>query len=197
MKPGFKGAIVALILLLCFSVGLNISFAVNKNAEPGSEEDPIVSKSYVDAVFAQLSSKIQSLVEQNESLKKQNETLTSRLTEQEKEIKTLKDELAKVKSGSAATGNSGNAGTGSNNSNNSGTKTPAATTGTSATTGKGIVNVDVLNVRQQTNTTSKILVQVVKNETLTIVSKHGDWYKITTSKGVTGYVMAKFVTVKN
>jgi len=40
-------------------------------------------------VFAQLSSKIQSLVEQNESLKKQNETLTSRLTEQEKEIKTL------------------------------------------------------------------------------------------------------------
>jgi len=59
------------------------------------------------------------------------------------------------------------------------------------------VNVDVLNVRQQTNTTSKILVQVVKNETLTIVSKHGDWYKITTSKGVTGYVMAKFVTVKN
>ena len=139
-----------------------------------------------------MTAKIQSLLDQNAQL-------TSKITTQEQTVKALQDELKAIKTGTAAgsSGNTGNAGN-TGNTGNSGTagNTGGNTATPPATIGKATVNVDALNVRAQANTTSKIVAKTVKGETVTLVSKSGDWYKITTSKGVAGFVMAKYVTVK-
>ncbi|MEN6315786.1 MAG: SH3 domain-containing protein [Clostridiaceae bacterium] len=186
MKRRYKITIVSFILLLVISLSLNIVSAVGQGAEPGSDQDPIVSKSYVDAAIAQLSIKVQSLLDQNNVLTNQNAQLTTRLTTQEQLVKALQDELKAVKTSVAAgAGGAGNTG----GTGNTGTNQPASI-------GKATVNVAALNVRSQTNTTSAIVAKVLLNETVTLVSKAGDWYKIITSKGKSGYVMCKFVTVK-
>lgn len=194
MRPHYKAVVAAGLILLIVSVGMNIAFAVNSNAEPGSDQDPIVSKSYVDAAIAQLSAKVQLLLDQNDTLKTQNSQLSSRLAAQEQTIKALQEDLNAVKTG-IATDPTKSSGTGSTPSGNTGTGTkPPATT--PATLGKAVVNTAVLNLRSQPNTTSTIAGKLLKNETVTLVSKSGDWYKITTSRGMTGYVMAKYVTKK-
>lgn len=189
MKRRYKVTIVSFILLLVISLSLNMVFAVGQGAEPGSDQDPIVSKSYVDAAIAQLSIKVQSLLDQNSALTNQNAQLTTRLTTQEQLVKALQEELKTVKASVAAgSGNTGGTG-GTGNAGGTGTNTPASV-------GTATVNTDALRVRSQPNTTSSIVTKVLLNETVTLVSKHGDWYKITTSKGVSGYVMGKFVTIK-
>ncbi len=187
MKPHYKSVVAAGLILLILSMGMNIVFAVNSNAEPGSDQDPIVSKSYVDAAIAQLTTKIQLLTDQNN-------TLTARLSAQEQAILALQTELNKLMAGASTTPSKSGTGTGNTgNTGSTGTKPPATTP---ATLGKAVVNTAVLNLRSQPNTTSSIITKLVKGETVTLVSKSGDWYKITTSKGKTGYVMAKLVTKK-
>lgn len=186
MKRHIKITAVTVISLLVISLSLNIVFAVGQGAEPGSDQDPIVSKSYVDAAITQLAAKVQLLLEQNDTLKNQNAQLTTRVTAQEKAVKALQDELRTVKSGTAA-------GTGTSGSNGN---TGSSTTKPPASIGTGIVNVAVLNVRAQPTTSSAVVIKTVKNNTLTLISKNGDWYKVTTQNGSSGYVMAKFVTVK-
>jgi len=181
MTNRVKATVVAVIILLVLSLGLNIVQALNPNAEPGSAQDPIVSKSYVDAEIAKLTAKIDALANQNTQL-------TNRIATYEKTIQSLQQQIQQIsQNGSAGTGGTGN---GSQQSNNGSQQQNPATIG------KGVVNVAVLNLRAQPTTNSQILGKLLKNETLTIVSKHGDWYKVTTSKGVTGYVMGTYVTVK-
>ncbi len=190
MKLRFKIATTALIALLVISLSINIVSAVNQSAVPGSDQDPIVSKSYVDAAFKELSTQIQTLIEQNDILKSQNTQLTAELANQQKTIKTLQDEINALKSStaSASSGTSTGSGTGE-------AQTPAAQK-PAASLGKGVINTAVLNLRSKPNTTSSILGKLLKNDTVTIVSKSDGWYKITTSKGKSGYVMATFVTAK-
>lgn len=186
MKRRYKITAITVILLLVISLSLNIVFAVGQGEEPGSDQDPIVSKSYVDAAVAQLTAQVQLLLEQNGELKNQNTQLTTRVTTQEQAVKTLQEELKAVKSGAAAgTGTTGNTGS----TGNTGTVPPTSI-------GKATVNVAVLRVRAQPNTTSNVVTKVVMNETLTLVSKIGDWYKVTTAKGTAGYVMGTYVTIK-
>lgn len=185
MKRRFKATIVTVILLLVISLSLNIVFAVTQGAEPGSDQDPIVSKSYVDAAVTQLTAKIQLLLEQNDALKNQNAQLTTRVATQEQAVKVMQEELKTVKTGIKT----GSAATGSTGTGSTTTKPPVSI-------GKATVNVVVLNVRSQPNTTSSIVAKIALNETVTLVSKSGDWYKITTAKGASGFVMAKLVTVK-
>jgi peptidoglycan hydrolase CwlO-like protein len=191
MKHHFKIITVIIVVLLIVSVGFNIVFAVDATAEPGSDQDPLVSKSYVDAGVGQANAVMQKLQTQYDALVKDNEQLNIKLAAADQSIKTLldqtkvlqdqtkamQDEINAIKSKPAAT---------------TGTTTPNTGTGTS----KGVVNASSLNVRSQANTTSSVVAGVVKNEVVTIVSKSGDWYKIKTSKGVTGFVLGKFIIVK-
>ncbi|HEX2944828.1 MAG TPA: SH3 domain-containing protein [Clostridia bacterium] len=191
LRPHLKAVVAAGLILLIVSMGMNIVFAVNSNAEPGSDQDPIVSKSYVDAAISQLTSRVQLLLEQNDSLKSQNSQLAERLTAQEQTVRSLQDELNAVKTGITTTPSKTGTGTTPGNAGSTGTKPPTTTA-----TGKAVINTAILNLRAQPNTTSAIQAKLVKNETVTLVSKIGDWYKITTSKGKTGFVMAKFLTKK-
>jgi uncharacterized protein HemX len=184
MKRGYKVAAVAVLVMLVISIGLNIALAGNQQADPGSDQDPIVSKSYVDAVFSQLSSKVQLLLEQYDAMKGLLSQVSAKLAEQEKTIKALSDELNTLKSGMPA----GTSSQGTSTGGGASTDQPAQT--------KAVVNVAVLNVRSGPGTSHAIVTKVVKNETVTIISKSGDWYKITTSRGQNGYVMGKYVTLK-
>lgn len=183
MKRRYKAVAAIVLVMLVISVGLNIVLAGNQQADPGSDQDPIVSKSYVDAVFSQLSSKVQLLLDQYDAMKGLLSQMSANLAEQEKTIKALNEELSAIKSvvGEAGTTSPGGGGTPAN--------PPASAK-------KAVVNVAVLNVRSGPGTSSAIIAKIVKNETVTIISQSGDWYKITTSKGKTGYVMGKYVTLK-
>lgn len=192
MKRSLKITAVAIVLLLVISLSLNIVFAVSPGAEPGSDQDPIISKSYVDAAVSQLISGMQKLQEQFDELKTENTQLTTKLAAQEQSNKLLQDQLnalkADVASGKATPGSTGNTGKAGGTAG-TGTKPPASL-------GKATVNTPVLNIRQQPNTTSAIMGKVVSGETLTLISQSGGWYKATTSKGITGYVLSSLISVK-
>lgn len=213
MSHRTKFTTIALFLLLAISLSINFVFAVNQGAEPGSDSDPIVSKSYVDQIVNKLNQQIQSLAEQNTAL-------SNKLAAQEATIKKLQDEISKgAASGTntgtgsntgtnagAGTGTGANAGTTAGTNNGTGTGTgantgtkPAANTGTNtgsstAPAKKGIVNTAALNVRKEANTSSAKLTQLTKNSTVTILSKSNGWYKITTANGITGYVLGTYIT---
>lgn len=191
MKRRSKIAITTVIILFAISLSLNIVSAVNQTAVPGSDQDPIVSKSYVDAAFRELSNQIQMLIEQNDILKGQNTQLSAEVAKHEQTIKTLQTEINALKSGAAA-------GTATPPAGNTGGGTASGgATKPADTIGKGVVNTAVLNLRAEPNTTSTILGKLVLNETVTINSKTSNgWYKITTSKGKTGYVLGTLITVK-
>lgn len=56
----------------------------------------------------------------------------------------------------------------------------------------------VLNVRNEANTKSAILMTIPRNTVVTILGESGDWYKITVTYGgktVTGYVSKPYVTI--
>lgn len=57
----------------------------------------------------------------------------------------------------------------------------------------GRVNVNILNVRQEPTTESKILSKTYLGERLPIVSKEGDWYKIKTANENFAYVFSTYV----
>jgi X-X-X-Leu-X-X-Gly heptad repeat protein len=182
MKRSLRITAVTIILLLVVALGLNIVFA--SGAEPGSSQDPIISKSYVDAAVSQLTAGMQKLQEQVDALKNENTQLTAKLAAQEQSNKLLQDQVNALKTG-IATGVVKNSGS----TVGTGTNPPASI-------GKATVNTAVLNIRKQANTTSAIVAKVAMGETLTLVSKSGDWHKVTTSKGITGYVMTKLILIK-
>ena len=121
-------------------------------SHPGSEQDPIVSKSYVDAAFEQLSSTIQTLLD------KINE-LNNKVAEQDKTIKALQDEVNALKSGTAA-GNVPSGAAGSRNLTNSKPHSRVSSMPRRSTRGKP-------------TTSSRKLGLLYKNETVTILSDEG------------------------
>ncbi|MDP4095031.1 MAG: SH3 domain-containing protein [Bacillota bacterium] len=82
-------------------------------------------------------------------------------------------------------GNNGNSGNSGNTGNNSG-QTTAKT---------AVVNASALNVRATPDTTAAILAKALKGETVTVISNSGDWTKIKTSKGITGWVLGQYLTL--
>lgn len=57
------------------------------------------------------------------------------------------------------------------------------------------VNADVLMVREEPGTDSRILDRVVQEQDLELLEDQGDWIKVTLENGTVGYVSAEFVTV--
>ncbi|NLV36739.1 MAG: SH3 domain-containing protein [Clostridiaceae bacterium] len=166
MKGRVKVISIVVVIMLAISMSMNIVNALNQNAEPGSAEDPIVSKSYVDAAISKLSTEIKSLREQVDALKAQNAK--------------LQQDLMAVSSGAAGagTGSSGNV-----------ADKPASL-------GTGVIKVAVVNLRSKPTTNSTILGKILLNDTVTLVSKTGNWYQVTTKKGTNGYIREDLLNVK-
>lgn len=185
MKRRYKIFTAAVLIILAISLSLNIVSAVTQNAEPGSDQDPIVSKSYVDAAVNQLSSKVQSLLDEIGKLKTQNTQMAAEMT-------ALKAELKTVKAGTAGSGSAGSGTSGSDGS----TGTSGGTSTAPTTLGTGVIKPAVVNLRAQPNTTSTIMGKLLQNNTVTLISKTGNWYQVKTAGGKTGYVREDLLTVK-
>lgn len=71
MKFNLRKFSALVVLLLVISVGFNIAAALSDGAEPGSDQDPLVSKGYVDGVVAKNMEEITKLKQQLEELKNQ------------------------------------------------------------------------------------------------------------------------------
>lgn len=172
------------ILLLVVSIGFNIAFALpGDTPEPGSDQDPLITKGYVDQTIGQLNQTILTLQgkqtqqqAQLDQLKADNAGFVQKLAAQDTVIKALQDELKGIKTQTPV------------KPSNPDTTTPASV--------KGTINTLILNVRSQANTTSSILAKAAKGEIVTIITKGAEWHKIKTTKGITGYVLAKYVTMK-
>lgn len=61
--------------------------------------------------------------------------------------------------------------------------------------GTGVVNATSLNVRATPSLDAAKVAGLLKGETVTLLEKKGDWYKIKTSKNITGWVLGKYLTV--
>lgn len=53
-----------------------------------------------------------------------------------------------------------------------------------------------VNLRQEANTTSTILASLTKGMTLTVLQQEGDWYRVKTADGITGWVAGWLIDVK-
>ena len=60
----------------------------------------------------------------------------------------------------------------------------------------GVVNIGSLRIRQDVNVESEIIGHAVFNEELIVDAISDEWLSITNSAGITGFVMAKYVTIR-
>lgn len=64
-----------------------------------------------------------------------------------------------------------------------------------AQTGRIAIQSGSLNVRAQSNTSSEVIGQVYKDDTVQIIGQTGAWYQVITQEGLQGYVSAAYVEV--
>lgn len=70
---------------------------------------------------------------------------------------------------------------------------------TGVTTETGVVNCKRLNVREKASVSAKILCVINENEEVTIhhtETESAEFYRVSTSSGIEGFCMRKFITVK-
>ncbi len=265
MKFKLRRFSILLVLLLIISVGFNIAAALSDGAEPGSEQDPLISKGYVDEIMAKNAAEVAQLKQQLEELKNQQQSGGSEgfVVLNMKTGQTLLPGSGTeiiLRSGKAAavSGQNGDnladvtAGkdlvkgaavvinhllissrddgrglkataecyllvrgaykindppqaessveqtpqeTGGDQKNNGG-DSQSGNSGTSVEKEplKGKVTASsALNVRSEPNTNATILGKAYKDDIVTIVTNEGEWWKIKTSSGVIGWVLAKYV----
>jgi uncharacterized protein YgiM (DUF1202 family) len=164
-----KGAVILIVVaIVCVGVGFAVGYVVQAAFNsPGSENDPLVSQSYVETIVGERTATLQTQIEE------------------------LQTQLAALGGGSAATNTNTNNSSGinnnasnSNNSNNSTSNDKTVTvTGTS------------VNVRAEANASSSIVASTVKGDKLTYISTEGDWYKVKLSNGTTGYIASWLATL--
>lgn len=58
---------------------------------------------------------------------------------------------------------------------------------------EGKLNTSNIRVRKETNTTSDIITNLYKTDSVEILGKTGEWYKIKTEEGKIGYIKTEFV----
>lgn len=60
---------------------------------------------------------------------------------------------------------------------------------------KGIVTVTSLRIRKDVSTDSEVIAYAKQGEELVVEASSSEWLSVTNSAGVTGFVMAQYVTV--
>ncbi len=74
MKFNMRKFSILLVLLLMISLGFNIVTVFSEGVEPGSDQDPLVSKSYVDDIIAKNTAEVTQLKQQLAELKNQQQS---------------------------------------------------------------------------------------------------------------------------
>lgn len=66
----------------------------------------------------------------------------------------------------------------------------ASTTPTESVTGVAVVKIDGVNFRTKPSSSAKLIRGLKRGETVTVILKDGQWYKVEDSRGKTGWVTA-------
>ncbi len=200
---------VFVLLGIIVSVGVGFLYGTGvlggDTKEPGSKEDPLVTKSYADG-----------------SIEQKVQTMDTRISSLEAKIQSLENQLDLLNGGGAAVGTgttgTGTTGTGATGSGSTGSGTGTGTgtgstgtgtgstgsgTGTSGTAvsqaniGKtGTVTADVVNLRESASTSSTIKKKLSPSDSFTITKVDKDWYQVQLSDGTVGWVAGYLVKVK-
>lgn len=196
------GAILSIVV--GFIVGKTV---IADSPAPGSNEDPVVSKSYVDKALAE---RVGDLEKEVAELTVQAEALQGTINE-------LQGKLASSHIGSNTGTNTGtNTNTNPSKPSNSGTTTPTnnqpeqkpaekepndETTPTEpqgSVIGKSAsINASsVVNLRSAPTTEASILKKVGKDDTMVIQKVEKDWYNVKLSDGTIGWIAGRYVSVQ-
>ena len=68
---------------------------------------------------------------------------------------------------------------------------------TDKTVGSAWVSADALNLRDGAGESSKVLVVLEQGAKLNVINRSNDWYNVTTSSGMTGWVSGKFLSFRS
>lgn len=152
------------------------------NADPGSNDDPLITLSYLN----QQTEKIKSELSQKIT------TLEAELSSIKKDLGDAKAQIASLKGGSGQN----NPGSGSTTQPQTPTPTPTPTPpangGQSSNLGVGYVTASSLNVRSGAGTNFSIVGSLINNTKVTLVSQSGDWYKIQYGN-LSGWVLGTYI----
>lgn len=211
--------IVLIGAVLSITVGFFVGKTVIANSPvPGSNEDPVVAKSYVDKALEQ---RIGALEEEVAELAIQAEALQGTINQLQNKIGSNTGSNTGTNTNSSTNSNTNT----STNSNNNSTTTPekqtpptktdpvdnkpetqpGGETGDKPTTpvktdviGKtGYINASsVVNLRSAPTTAASILKKVGKDEAMTIQKVENDWYNVKLADGTVGWIAGWYVDVK-
>ncbi|MGI5891410.1 MAG: SH3 domain-containing protein [Bacillota bacterium] len=167
-----KGAVILIVAaIVCgvvgFVVGQVVQAAFNS---PGSENDPLVSQSYVETIVGERTAALQTQIEE------------------------LQNQLNLLQGGPATTTTSSD-NTDKNNSNNDSNNKSEDIDSNTQSDKTVTVTGNSVNVRSQPNTSASIVSSVAKGDKLTYISKEGDWYKVKMSNGSEGWIASWLATV--
>jgi len=214
------------IILIGAVLSITVGFVVGKTVianspVPGSSEDPVVSKSYVDKALEQ---RVGALEEEVAQLAIQAEALQGTINQLQSKIGN-NSSTGSTTNSSNSSNTSTNSSTSSNTkNNNSSTTTEKQTTpestkpadnkpesqsggesGNESSTpvktdviGKtGYINANtVVNLRSAPTTAADILKKVGKDEAMTIQKVENDWYNVKLADGTVGWIAGWYVEVK-
>lgn len=167
-KPNAKGTVALLIIgaLIFLVIGfIGGQFAKALNTLPGDADDPVVTQSYVETTLGERLA-----------------TLTTRIEELEAEVASLKGTGTPATTTPSATTPSATtpSTTTPSNSNTSNTSTTLTVTG------------NTLRVRTGPGTGYEVVASLSKGEKVTKLGVEGEWYRIQTSDGKTGYISSQY-----
>lgn len=157
-KGGITILVIASVVFLAigFVVGQVVQATVNT---PGSEDDPLVSQSYVEKLVGERTATLQTQIEE------------------------LQAELDSIKNPNGTTSST------NTNTNTSTTDTNTNTNTSTTTTAKTVeVTSNSVNLRAEPSTSATILGSAAKGDKLTYVATQGDWYKVKLSNGTIAWV---------
>ncbi|MDX9873156.1 MAG: SH3 domain-containing protein [Clostridia bacterium] len=191
--------IIVLGAVLSLAIGFMVGKTVNADApDPGSSQDPVVSKSYVDAAveerIGELEAQVAELTVQAQALQTTINELQTKVTgSKSSSTTTTKPPATTTPSTGTPSGTSTTPSTGTTTPDASGTPAAGSAVGKTAyvkSTG------NYVNLRSGPSIDTASVKQVQKNEAMRIFEEKDQWYHVELPDKTTGWVANWVVDVK-
>lgn len=168
-----KKAVVALavVLLYVFAIGTVTAFS----PQPGSADDPLVTRSYVDMVIAPLQDRLGQLEQALASRSAEVDALKAELERSSEIIKAMEEKIALLQAQPPATPTT--------------PVTPAP-----APTVYGYINGSWVNIRSGPGTNFSVIVVLANNTRVEVVERGATWHKIRHNNQI-AYVSAPLLRI--
>ncbi|WP_353894091.1 SH3 domain-containing protein [Proteinivorax hydrogeniformans] len=179
MPKKIKVAIIVALVIVFSIVGAQIGWT--NTAQPGSENDPLISKSYLDSILSVFRSEVE------DDINKQDEKIDELIAMYDE----LKDEIEsiQVNGGSSSSENSGT-------DNEPKNEKPEDEGSNDYDTAKVVVDASTVNFRSGSGTSYSRLTTVSRNDVINAINYENQWIQGDVN-GTTGWIAAWLVKPKN